>query len=80
MGRKRYGLVPEGAVEAFECRQVLYFDEHGRAMIQWDVDKPDHSGGSDIAIHEILGVMTYSMILMVCEHLGIDVGDDGPPG
>ena len=80
MGRKRYGLVPDDAVEAFECRQVLYFGSDGRAMVSWDVDKPDHSGGDDIAIHEILGVMAYSMVLMVLEQIGIDVEDSGPPG
>lgn len=69
-GRKRVRIVPSDAVEVFEARSVLYFDaKTGDPLIGYHVDKPDNSGAKDIPIHEILGVMCYSMLCIVSDHL-----------
>lgn len=56
-GRKRIRLVPEGAVEVFEIRAVLYFvAETGEAIVATDVSGAD-GRSTDAPIHEILGVL-----------------------
>lgn len=56
-GRKRIRLVPDGAVEVFEVRAVLYFvADTGEAVVATDVSDAD-GRSTDAPIHEILGVL-----------------------
>jgi hypothetical protein len=66
--RRRTKLVPDDCVEAFEVRCVLFFDTEGLAMITYDVDRPDHKDGDLIPMHEVLGVLSYAMSMMIAEH------------
>lgn len=57
MRRRRTKLVPEGGVECFEIRAVLYFDEAGDEMVDAEVDTPDRTGVEGIPLHAVLGVL-----------------------
>lgn len=65
MGRRRTKLVPEGCVEIFEVRAVLYYDANGEPLVVWDVDTPDHKGADDIQRHEILGVLEFAKYMLL---------------
>lgn len=68
MGRRRLRLVPKDGVECFEVRSVLYFDSEGDAMVTYDIDSPN-TGDGEVPIHEALGVMLYSALVMVLDRM-----------
>jgi len=67
MGRARTKLVPQGCVEVFEFRAVLYYNEDGEPIITWDADTPEHKGADHIQRHEILGVLEFAKYMILEE-------------
>lgn len=67
MGRRRARLVPQGAVECFEVRIVLYFETDGEAYVSVNVSDPD--GRSDAPMYEILGVLEQAKYALLGERL-----------
>ena len=58
MSRRRVRLVPENAIEIFEIRIALYFDDQGRRMTAPIVSSPDEPDLETVDLIELNGALT----------------------
>ena len=77
MARKRRRLVPPDAVEIFEIRHALYFDEDGQRRVRSVVSTPDDPDLEAVDLVELLGALEYGRQQLV-ETYDPGVGDEEP--